>query len=208
MLPFLRAAEDQAAGGRHHARPRRREQLALPLHSPVLASSARTAPEAWSPRSARSPPPVKGCPLVLRLALEVVGAHLAHRHVEEFVCGLYDGLNQLVAPWRLGHTSVPSSEGSVFGSTIGPALGVDAVGPGLLRVRARVQELAGLAIEHVVEARCGWRSRASARPAADRRVEQHLDLIGVPVVDVVRRVLEVPLHLAGRRRRARAPTQV
>ena len=59
--------------------------------------------------------------------------------------------------------------------------------------------LAGRAIEHVVEAvAIGLRDQLPLA-SVDRRVEEHQRLVRVPVVHVVGRELEVPLHLAVRR---------
>src|SRR5262249_56408707 len=72
------------------------------------------------------------------------------------------------------------------------ALCVEPLRPCLLSVRGAADELAGLAIEHVVEGVAVGHRDKLARAAADRRVEEDRDLVRVPVVHVVRRELEVP----------------
>ena len=59
------------------------------------------------------------------------------------------------------------------------------------------QELAGQPIEHVEEAVAIAVEQQLARLAAERGVDEHRRLGRVPVVQVVRRELEVPLQLAG-----------
>ena len=171
--------------------------------SPVRASSARTAPYASPGASTTSPPPMNGLPgsyvaLVLkyREPISRTGTKSNWRRASKA------GLNQLVAPCRLGHTSVPVSEGSMPGMTIGPAARIESARPCLFRVRRAAQELARCPIEDVVEPVAIRRDDQLAWPPVHGGVDEHGDLIRVPVVGVVRRELEVPAELRLLRRPA------
>ena len=83
-------------------------------------------------------------------------------------------------------------------------LGIDPLGPGHLGVGHRVDELAAVAVEHVVEAAAARMGDDLAVLAVHLGVDEDVGAGLVIVVVVVRRVLEMPDDLAGRRRRRRA----
>ena len=92
---------------------------------------------------------------------------------------------------------MPASVGSLFGQHARLAVRRDLLRPRRVDERLAEQELAGRAIVHVEEAVAVRHHHDLARPAADREIGEHRHLVRVPVVRVVRRVLEVPLQRAG-----------
>ena len=98
--------------------------------------------------------------------------------------------------------------GHLVGRQDRPAIGTDARGPGqLLHKRRRLQQRAAGAIQHVEEAVAIRVQQQAARLAMPQRVHQDRRLLRVPVPDVVRRVLEVPLQAAVRRSSARIESE-
>src|SRR5204863_5368253 len=77
------------------------------------------------------------------------------------------------------------------------AMRVEPLGPGLLDERLADEEIAGRAIEDVVEPVAVGPADRLARRATDAEIGEDRRLVGVPVVLVVRRELEVPDPLAG-----------
>jgi len=77
------------------------------------------------------------------------------------------------------------------------AVRVEALGPGLLDERLAEQELAGGAIEQVVEPVAVGPADRAALAGGQREVGEDRGLVGVPVVLVVWAELEVPGELAG-----------
>ena len=73
----------------------------------------------------------------------------------------------------------------------------DLLGPGRLDERLRDDHLSGDAIDRVEEAVAVREHHDLARLAVDRQIAEHRHLRRVPVVDVVRGELVVPLQLAG-----------
>ena len=80
---------------------------------------------------------------------------------------------------------------------IGRPLSSRPSGPGLLGVGCAKQELAGLSVQHVEEGVAVRKEHQLPLFAVERCVGQNRNLGRVPVVDVVRCELEVPLHLPG-----------
>ncbi len=77
-------------------------------------------------------------------------------------------------------------------------LGIDALGPiDFLGILGGLEECAVAAVEQVFEA-VAVGEREDLRPRRRLAVDDDLRAAGVIIVDVVRRVLEMPLHLAGR----------
>ena len=74
---------------------------------------------------------------------------------------------------------------------------IEAAGPGLLHIGLASEEAARGAIQRVVEAIAIGKHDELARLAAHHRIHQAGRLGGIPVVLIVRRVLEVPSLLAG-----------
>ena len=72
---------------------------------------------------------------------------------------------------------------------------VDALCPGLLRVGRRLQELAGGTVQQIVERVAIRHGDHFPLAPAHGGVQQHGDLGGIPIVNVVRGELEVPLQL-------------
>ena len=87
---------------------------------------------------------------------------------------------------------------------------VESAGPRLRGELRPAQEGAVGAVEDVIEPVAVGGDDQLARPTVDRRVHEHRNLVGVPVVRVVWRELEVPAERAGRRiqRNQRAAVQV
>ena len=135
--------------------------------------------------------------LVLGLALEVDGGHLPGRDEERHPVRVVGR----AVPVRRAGKARPHQRPLLArrrpGNAHGPAVLVDPLRPGLGRVLGRPQELARLAVEHVVERVAVREDDQLPHRAVPLGVHQHRDLVGVPVVDVVRGVLEVPAHFAG-----------
>ena len=160
---------------------------------PVVASSARTAPHVSSPLT-RATAAGETRPAVLRLAFVEDRPHLAR-----------PGRRASSAGCRTGWTNWPRRRAREDERAFDRRLraGPERAGPSRRAPRptsvsrtACPQELAGLAIEHVVERVAVGHGHQLARPAVDRRVEQHRHLVRVPIVHIVRRELEVPLDLS------------
>ena len=82
--------------------------------------------------------------------------------------------------------------GSMPGIRIGAAALVEAAAPtSASRSCGAVQVLAGLSIEHVEERVAVGHDDERARAAAEFGVDQHRNLVRIPVVHVVRRELEM-----------------
>ena len=101
-------------------------------------------------------------------------------------------------PWT-GRRATPAASGSLPGSNDGPAVApmplaqVSACTKG-----AAQQELAVGAVEDIEEAVAIRLQQQLPRAAAVRRIHQHGRFGGIPIVQIVRRELVVPLQLAGR----------
>src|SRR6185437_1683168 len=91
---------------------------------------------------------------------------------------------------------------SSFGSWLdirqldGPAFRVEPFRPRLFYKRDASDELASYPIDYVIKrVAVGLRQKLS-RLSVDRLVEQHGDLNRIPIMRVVRRVLEIPFHFS------------
>src|SRR5262249_32669493 len=78
----------------------------------------------------------------------------------------------------------------------GAAFFIEAVGPSLFCVRSAGQELTGLPVEDVVEGIAIRETHEFAIDAVDCGVKEHRNLVGVPVMHIVRRELEMPCDFA------------
>src|SRR5262249_32632875 len=86
--------------------------------------------------------------------------------------------------------------GKGIGESNGVSLRVESLGPGLLGVGDAAQILPRLPVEDIVEGVAVGGHQQLALLAVDNAIDQNRNLAGVPVVDVVRRELEMPLDLA------------
>jgi hypothetical protein len=84
------------------------------------------------------------------------------------------------------------------GNENGPTLGVDAARPSdLVDQFGRAQEFTSSAIQNIKEPVPIGMQDNLPHLAANLRVDQHRPALCIPVVRVMRRELEVPLHFAG-----------
>ena len=133
---------------------------------------------------------------VLLIAQEELALAVERVDVEEPGAGVERGRPPVgrAAGGRRHHRSL--GRGEHAGHPDRTAVLVEPFRPGLQRERLAEQELAGLAVERVVEAVAVGPQHRPARPVRHLDIGEHRDLDRVPVMHVVRRELEIPPHLA------------
>ena len=197
-IAFHVAHEDQPSRRGERPRPGRRVELELPLDFPGGGHQGLDhAPGIFVGLDSRKAPQPEVPRLQLLLAAEVVGALLPDHHVEQPGVGIVGRRHPVGASPHSRALPVALRGGSGVGKHHGPPLGVDSRGPGDPRHRVGVEELSGLPVQDVVETVAIGLDQQLSGLALHFEVQEHRNLVGVPVVDVVRRELEVPLHLAG-----------
>ncbi len=196
-VAFVRAAEHEPPRRREQARPGRGQEAELP----ALLAGERVEPAHrsigfFARAHGLAPAHEVGAGHVLRLALVVDRAHLAHGDVEEPRLRAVGRAEPVGGALQAGPGEGAFLARLLSGDDDGPSLRIEAPGPRLLRVGNAAQELAGRPVEDVVEGVAVGDEHELARSPGHLRVEQHRDLVGVPVVGVVGGELEVPAHAA------------
>ena len=133
-----------------------------------------------------------------RLVVGVVGrTRFAGRHNEQAVRGIVGRRIEIRASAGIGARSRSFLRRHGARHQDGPSFRADALRPCLLHERLRQNHAPVRAIEHVEEAVAVGKQHRLPRLAVDGEVGQHGHLRRIPVVDVVRRELKMPLDLAG-----------
>ena len=194
-----RAAEHEVAGGRQQARRRPRVHRKLPAHVAGLRFDGAHRPYVVLERLGRlaAAGAVALAFLVLDRPDEVARRGVVGHHVDQAGARAVGGRPPVRAAGDGGGDHGALGRRLHSRHQDGPSVLVESLGPGLPGIGRAEQELAGLAVEHVEERVAVREEHQLALLAAERRVGQHRDLRRIPVVDVVRRELEVPLQLAG-----------
>src|ERR1700733_15343279 len=130
----------------------------------------------------------------------MVSRMTGRKHSSAFQRRLIDQVGQWAVRWRLpidgpphaGKNRSPQFGWLSPGNEDRATVTIDATCPGLLRERLRQDELAGLGLQKVVETVAISLGQKPFSLARDFTVEEHQDLGGIPVEDVVRGELEVP----------------
>src|SRR5579859_4225720 len=171
-VTFVGARENQAPGGGEYAGPRRRVQLEFPAQlSGLSLQRFDRAPSIVGRQLIFAAASKKGGGLVRRVALEIACADFARGHVDETGLRIVGRTEPHSSAIRVGPDKIPFLGRFGIGDRNGPALGVEALGPALLRVRLAGDEFAGRAIEHIVKRVAVGDGDELALCAADLRVE-------------------------------------
>src|SRR5437879_2274125 len=196
-VSFLGAREHHAARRGEQAGPSGREQFELPFYfSGGCLEGPNRAPGRISIDRQSAPSGESCAGFVRHLALEVDRAHFASRLIEEFC------LRTIACARPVGCALDVRKDEISFHARIGSftdnrtPLGIEAISPCLFRVRPSGQKLARLPIQHVIEPVPIGLRQEFAFAAAELRIKEHQRFVGIPIVNVMRRELEIPLHLS------------
>ena len=130
-----------------------------------------------------------------RLGLAGVdGTRFANRDVEQIRLGTVGRSTPIGPAGKIGTRPVTFFRWIRVRNNDRASLRSEAVGPSLVDVGSAQQKLAGQAVKDVVETIANRLDQQLARLTFEYRVQQDRSLIGVPVMGVMRRVLEMPFQ--------------